>query len=190
MKNKVYKIGDKIENIEEIEEVATGIALKGLKVIEANGNLWASRIIERKDIESFEDIKHNVILKLLENDLIISKECYNVVNAYMYNYKVNKIKNVEIIVNEETNATNLDKNSYIEYIKEYNNGIIKEETKNKFCLDALNLTDKQKEILNIYSKTNSMQKTADLLGIAKSSVQKTIERIREKTQKICYSIEY
>ena len=75
-------------------------------------------------------------------------------------------------------------------MKEYNDRIIKEETKNKFSLNALNLTQKQKEILYIYSNSNSMQKTADLLGIAKSTVQKTIERIREKTQKICYSIEY
>ena len=109
MKNKMYKIGDKIENINELEEIATGIALKGLKVIEANGNLWASRIIERKDVDSFEDIKQNVIVELLQNDLIISKGCYKIVNSYMYSYKINKLKNIEIVVNEDTNASNLDK---------------------------------------------------------------------------------
>lgn len=92
---KVYKnkIGDKIE-IEELEEVATGIAIKGLKVVEASGNLWATRIIEGKDVDTLEDIKQTVILKLIENNYTITKECYRVINKILYNYKKSKINTV------------------------------------------------------------------------------------------------
>ena len=186
---KVYKIGDKIE-VEELENVATGISLKGLKVIETSGNNWASRIIEGKDKDTFEDIKQNVILKLIENNYIISKDCYRTVNKTLYNIRKEKINNVEIIVNEDTNVSNVDYNSYIEYVKQEINVIETIETRNKMLLKELNLTKKQIEILNVYSKLNSMQGVADILGVTKSTVQTTIERIRKKTMQLIQKVEY
>lgn len=184
---KIYKINDKI-NVEDLEEVAKGIVLKALKVIESSGNLWASRIIEKKDVETFEDLKQNVIVCLIENDYTIVKECYKIVNHCLYNYKVNKVKNIEILVNEDANTSNIDYISYINYIKEYKNGFMKEETKNKICLDALNLTEKQKEVLNIYSKLNSTRATAQVLGIAQKNVVKHLQLIRKKALKLCESV--
>lgn len=186
---KVYRIGDKIE-IEELEEVATGIAIKGLKVVEASGNLWATRIIEGKDVDTFEDIKQTVVLKLIENNYIISKECYQVINKILYNYKKSKINNVEIVVNDENGSSSLDYNSYIEYVKNNDYVLESENIKNKIALQELQLTKKQLEILNIYTKLGSMQGTADILGVTKSTVQTTINRIKQKTSKLINSVEY
>lgn len=185
---KVYRIGDKIE-IEELEEVATGITIKGLKVVEASGNLWATRIIEGKDVDTLEDIKQSVILKLIENDYIISKECYQVINKILYNYKKSKINDVEIII-EDNGSSNLDYNSYISYIKSNDYVLENENIKNKMLLSELQLTKKQLEILHIYVKLSSMQGTADVLGVTKSTVQTTINRIKQKTNKLINSVEY
>lgn len=186
---KVYRIGDKIE-IEELEEVATGIAIKGLKVVESSGNMWASRIIEGKDVDTLEDIKQSVILKLIENNYIISKECYQVINKILYNYKKSKINDVEIVVNDENGSSSLDYNSYIEYVKNNDYVLKSENIKNKIALQELQLTKKQLEILHIYVKLGSMQGTADVLGVTKSTVQTTINRIKQKTSKLINSVEY
>ena len=186
---KVYKIGDKI-GIEELEQVAAGVAIKGLKVIESSGNIWATRIIEGKDTDTLEDIKQTVILKLIENNYIITKECYQVINKILYNYKKSKINNVEIVINEENGNSNLDFNSYISYVKNNDYIMENENIKNKIALQELQLTQKQLEIIRIYAKLGSMQGTADILGVTKSTIQKTIERIREKTSKLINSIEY
>ena len=175
---KIYRINDKIE-INELEEVAHGIVLKALRVIETSGNKFASRIIEHKDDEMLEDLQQSVILELIKNNYIINKECYKIVNKMLYNYKNDKIKSVEIVVDEETNFSNLDFNSYVEYLKsdsaiEFNN------VKSRFNINELKLTDRQKEILNIYSKMQSIRDVANLLNVSKRTVQTTIERIRQK----------
>ena len=106
----------------------------------------------------------------------------------MYNYKRDKINNVEIVVNEETNATNTDLQAYVNFVKEKSSYYEDIKENKSFSIDILELTDRQKEILNIYSKTQSRQKTAEILGIAKSTVQVTIERIRAKAIKCCYVV--
>lgn len=186
---KIYRINDFIEE-NELEKVSEGIVLKALKVIEAAGNYWASRIIERKDVDTFKDLKQTVILQLLEDGLQITRKAYRIVNQYMYNYKIDRCRNVEIVIDDEKGITNLDKKSYIKYVKDEINCISKNEENKKIDIDELKLTNKQLEILNIYSKMNSMSKTAEILGIGKSSVQVTIERIREKTKKLIYNVEF
>ena len=73
---KIYRINDKIE-INELEEVAHGIVLKALRVIETSGNKFASRIIEHKDDEMLEDLQQSVILELIKNNYIINIEYAN-----------------------------------------------------------------------------------------------------------------
>lgn len=175
---KIYKINDKI-NVDELQEVARGIVLKALRVIETSGNKFASRIIEHKDDDMLQDLQQSVILELIKNDYIISKDCYKIVNKMLYNYKNDKIKSVEIVVDEETNYSNLDFNSYVEYLKSDSNIEFKD-VKNRFNIDELKLTDRQKEILNIYSKMQSIRDVANLLNVSKRTVQTTIERIRQK----------
>jgi DNA-directed RNA polymerase specialized sigma subunit len=84
----------------------------------------------------------------------------------------------------------VDFQSYVNYIKKEENILQKREIVKKFSLDMLNLTEKQKEILNIYSKIRSMSQTAEILGVAKSTVQVTIERIRKKAVAVCGAMEF
>ncbi len=175
---KIYRINDKIE-INELEEVAHGIVLKALRVIETSGNKFASRIIEHKDDDMLQDLQQSVILELIKNNYIISKDCYRIVNKMLYNYKNDKIKSVEIIVDDETNYSNIDYNSYVEYLKSDSNIEFKD-VKSRFNIDELKLTSRQKEILNIYSKMQSIRDVANLLNVSKRTVQTTIERIRQK----------
>lgn len=183
---KIYKINDKIE-INELEEVAHGIVLKALRVIETSGNKFASRIIEHKDDDTLEDLIQSVALELIKNNYIISKDCYKIVNKMLYNYKNDKIKSVEIIVDDETNYSNIDYNSYVEYLKSDSNIEFKD-VKSRFNIDELKLTSRQKEILNIYSKMQSIRDVANLLNVSKRTVQTTIERIRQKAITIASDI--
>ena len=186
MNKKIYRINDKIE-VDELQEVAHGIVQKALRVIETSGNKFASRIIEHKDDDTLQDLQQSVILELIKNDYVISKECYKIVNKMLYNYKNDKIKSVEIVVDDETNFSNIDFNSYVEYLKSESNIEFKD-VKNRFSINELKLTDRQKEILNIYSKMQSMQQTADLLKVSKSFIEKTMRIIKQKAVKVASDI--
>ena len=106
----------------------------------------------------------------------------------MYNYKRDKINNLEIIINEETNASNVDLQGFVNYEREKISYYEDIKENKSFSIDLLDLTERQKEILNIYSKTQSRQKTAEILGIAKSTIQVTIERIRKKCLVLGYMV--
>lgn len=153
------------------------ILIKGLKVNYAfSGNKRVERILENKNVEDLEDLLQDLELMNLEGK--DASEMFKYIDAWCYGRKKEDTATVEIVVNgeeeeEENNA--IDKISYINYIN--NNNYVEKQT---FELDDLGLTDKQKEILNIYATTNSMSKTADFLGVSKSTVQTTIERLRKK----------
>ena len=128
---KVYKIGDKIEE-NEILKISKGITRKALKIIEASStnnaknkksgyNIYVTRLLENKDIETLEDLHQIVAMQLFRDDYIITKECYRIVNKYIYNYKKEKVNNIEIIIDDESNLTNIEKQSYVNYIKQENN---------------------------------------------------------------------
>lgn len=187
------KIGKKIENVEELEKVSEIITIKALKIIESKRNKYASNILDYKKsycLDIFEDLKSEVLIKIIENDYIITKECFKIVNSYLYNIKKERI---EIIINTETETEEekalLNKNSYIKFINEEHNETEQTETM-QFCelLKKLNLTEKQKEILSIYSKVYNFSKVANILGISKSSVSNTIYRIKDKIKMLDFKI--
>lgn len=152
------------------------ILVKGLKVNYAfSGNKRVERILENKNVEDLEDLLQDLELMNLEGKT--ATEMFKYIDAWCYNRKKEDTATVEIVVNEEEEEENnaLDKIAYINYINS-NNYVEKQ----SFDVEGLGLTDKQKEILNIYATTNSMSKTADFLGVSKSTVQTTIERLRRK----------
>lgn len=178
-----YKIGDiiKEEDKENIYKISKGIVIKALKVIEAKGNMFASRLLENKDVDTLEDLIQDVLLILVENNYKITRECYRIVNKNLNNKKKTEIKNISInlIVEDNKNSNELDKKSYVEFLEKelYSN---KTENK-KIMLSKLNLTKKQLEILNIYAKTGSYAKTAEYLNLSsRGTVQNTIKRIQNK----------
>lgn len=153
------------------------ILVKGLKVNYAfSGNKRVERILENKNVEDLEDLLQDLEIMNLEGK--DTSEMFKYIDHWCYGRKKEDTATVEIVVNgeeeeEENNA--IDKIAYINYINS-NNYVEKQ----SFDIDDLDLTDKQKEILNIYATTNSMSKTADFLGVSKSTVQTTIERLRKK----------
>lgn len=153
------------------------ILVKGLKVNYAfSGNKRVERILENKNVEDLEDLLQDLELLNLEGKTVT--EMFKYIDHWCYGRKKEDTATVEIVVNgeeeeEENNA--IDKIAYINYINS-NNYIEKQ----SFNIDDLDLTDKQREILNIYATTNSMSKTADFLGVSKSTVQTTIKRLRRK----------
>lgn len=152
------------------------ILVKGLKVNYAcSENKRIERILENKNVEDLEDLFQDLELLNLEGK--DAKEMFKYIDHWAYGRKEEDMSIIELVVKEEEEEENneLDKISYINYINS-NNYVEKQ----SFDLENLGLTDKQKEILNIYATTNSMSKTADFLGVSKSTVQTTIERIRKK----------
>lgn len=153
------------------------ILVKGLKVNYAfSSNKRVERILENKNVEDLEDLLQD--LELMNLEAKDASEMFKYIDNWCYGRKKEDTAIVEIVVNEEEEEEEnnaLDKISYINYIN--NNNYIE---KQSFDIDDLNLTDKQKEILNIYATTNSMNKTAEFLGVSKSTVQTTIERLRKK----------
>lgn len=151
------------------------ILVKGLKVNYAfSGNKRVERILENKNVEDLEDLLQDLELMNLEGK--DASEMFKYIDAWCYGRKKEDRATVEIVVNEEEEENNaLDKIAYINYISS-NNYVEKQ----SFNIDDLDLTDKQREILNIYATTNSMSKTAEFLGVSKSTVQTTIERLRRK----------
>lgn len=153
------------------------ILIKGLKVNYAfSGNKRVERILENKNVEDLEDLLQDLELMNLEGK--DASEMFRYIDHWAYGRKKEDTATVEIVVNgeeeeEENNA--IDKIAYINYIS--NNNYIE---KQSFDIDDLDLTDKQREILNIYATTSSMSKTAEFLGVSKSTVQTTIERLRRK----------
>lgn len=152
------------------------ILVKGLKVNYAfSGNKRVERILENKNVEDLEDLLQDLELMNLEGKT--ATEMFKYIDAWCYGRKKEDTATVEIVVNEEEEEENnaIDKIAYINYISS-NNYVEKQ----SFDIDDLDLTDKQREILNIYATTNSMSKTAEFLGVSKSTVQTTIERLRKK----------
>lgn len=188
MNKKIYKIGDKIE-VDEILSVANGIVKKAVNVIATSGDRIALELQENKHIDLKQDLVQEVATQLILNNYIISKECYKIVRSYIY--KKNR-DTIELIIDEDgTDEGNdfkkmYDKIAYVKYINEY------KEVKNskQFNINKLmdGLTERQKEIIYMYAKCNSMQKVADLLGIKKSSVSDAIYTIRNKISKMQYEI--
>ena len=152
------------------------ILIKGLKVnYSCSCNKRVLSILEHRNKEDLEDLLQDLELMNLEGKT--AKEMYSYIDSWCYNNK--KIDNsiIELVVDENNQNDELDRISYINYIN--NNNYVEEQQIN---INNLDLTEKQKEILNIYATTNSMQKTADFLGIAKGTVQNTIQRLRKKLE--------
>ncbi|MGM9881466.1 MAG: hypothetical protein ACI31S_01330 [Bacilli bacterium] len=172
---KIYKIGDKIK-IDELELVSKIIVKKALKVIETSGNKFATNIIEGRNNEMLEDLQQTVVLQLIIDDYIITKNCYKIVNAELYKCKKDKLLNIEIVVNDEdASCTELDKKSYIDFCN-----ITEPKKHEKINLNDLKLTEKQMEVINIYSKLNSERAVASALGVTQQAIHKTLKAVRNK----------
>ena len=189
---KVYKMGDVIDvaDYENIMEIAKGVVKKGLKVIEASGNKHATTILEGRDNDTFQDLTQNVAMIIYENNYTIVKDCYKSINKVLNDKKRDVAKVQEIVLNDTDNLNDLEKLSYINYIKEQNGDFLGDvqEQKGKISIENLKLTTRQLEILNIYSKIGSERRAAELLGVTRQGVQNALKTIRKKALATCINM--
>lgn len=186
--NKKSLLGYVVKN-EELYNISKVIVNKSLKVMECKGNMYASNLYTYKNSyckDIYEDLLQEVVISIIENNYIIQKNNFMVVNNYLYN-NITKIKQFEKISIESEDANDVELLNYTSFLAYNDNKIMIENTKKgneKNIIKALELTEKQREILDIYSKTMNAQRTADLLGLHVNTIKTTIKRIREKTQKL------
>lgn len=159
-------------NSEELKK----IMYKGLRVNYAcSCSKRVLRMLENQAIEDLEDLLQDLELMNLEG--ATSDELFHYIDRFCNNRRREEKVEISLIIDDDDdeNLSEVDKVAYIKYFN--NNNYVEEQT---FDVDKLELTDRQKEILNIYATTNSIRKTAEMLQVSASTVQVTIERIRKK----------
>lgn len=159
-------------NSEELKK----IMIKGLRVNYAcSCSKKVLRMLEGQAIEDLEDLLQDLELMNLEKKSV--DELYKYIDKFCNNRRREEKTEISLIIddNDDDKLSEVDKVAYIKYFN--NNNYVEEQT---FDIDKLELTDRQKEILNIYATTNSIRKTAEILQVSASTVQVTIERIRNK----------
>lgn len=208
-KNNVKVINKKEIQEKNIDfEIIKKVAMKALKVVATNGDKKALDILvyfKTYKTDDFEDLTQAVALStmdngyIMNNNIIIKKHVFNLknkINGFNFIGKVSK-KNIYRVVRKEIYRMYNDDihcisyNNYIDEKKEYietvsynqflcNNNSYKLEKKAKFNLESLGLTERQNEILKMYANLKSINKVAEILGISKQAVSKTINIIRNK----------
>ena len=156
-------------------------------------------------MDDFEDLIQAVALASMENGyimnskIIIKNHVFNLRNGKKGFSFINKVgkKNTYRVVRKELYRMAKDElncmsyNNYIDDKKEYiesisynqflcNNNSYELEKKAKFNLESLGLTERQTEIIKMYASLKSINKVAEILGISKQAVSKTINIIRNK----------
>lgn len=210
LSKKVVKVINKKERQEKsIDfEIIKKVSMKALKVVATSGDKKALDILvyfKNYKMDDFEDLMQAVALSAMENgyimnnNIIIKNHVFtlkNKVNGFNFIGKVSK-KNIYRVVRKEIYRLSKDEihcisyNNFIDEKKEYietvsynqflcNNNIYTMEEKAKFNLESLGLTERQTEIIKMYASLKSINKVAEILGISKQAVSKTINVIRNK----------
>lgn len=210
LSKKNVKVINKKEGKEKLTdfEIIKKIAMKALKVVATNGDKKALDVLvyfKTYKTDDFEDLIQAVALASMENgykmnsNIIIKNHVFtlkNKVNGFNFIGKVSK-KNIYRVVRKEIYRLSKDEihcisyNNYIDEKKEYietvsynnflceNNSYTMEE-KATFNIESLGLTERQTEIIKMYANLKSINKVAEILGISKQAVSKTINIIRNK----------
>lgn len=210
LSKKVVKVINKKErNEKSIDfEIIKKVAMKALKVVATNGDKKALDVLfycKTKKLDDFEDLVQEVALAIVENgyilkdSLVIKKHNFKLkkeVDGFSFITKVSKKNSYRVVrkaiyrlAKDEMhcysyNVLGDEENEFIEVLS-YNKYIVEDTSykltkKATFNLNALNLTNRQKEVLQMYASLKSINKVAELLGISKQAVSKTINVIREK----------
>ena len=151
------------------------IMIKGLRVNYAcSCSKRVLRMLENQAREDVEDLLQDLELMNLEKKSV--EELYKYIDRFCNNRRREEKTEISLIIDDDDEKlSEVDKVAYIKYFN--NNNYVEEQT---FDISKLELTDRQKEILNIYATTNSIRKTAEILKVSASTIQVTIERIRNK----------
>lgn len=189
-------------------EIIKKVSMKALKVVATNGDKKALDILvyfKSYKIDDFEDLTQTVALSAMENgykmnnNIIIKNHVFNLknkINGFDFISKISK-KNIYRVVRKEIYRLSKEElhtmsyNNFIDEKKEFietvsynqflcSNNSYKLEKKAKFNIESLGLTERQNEILKMYANLKSINKVAEILGISKQAVSKTINIIRKR----------
>ena len=189
-------------------EIIKKVTMKALKVVATNGDKKALDILvyfKNYKMDDFKDLVQAVALASIENGykmnskIMIKNHVFNLknkINGFAFINKVSK-KNIYRVVRKEIYRISkyelhtMSYNNFIDEKKEYietvsynqflcNNNSYKLEKKAKFNIEGLGLTQRQTEIIKMYANLKSINKVAEILGISKQAVSKTINIIRNK----------
>lgn len=167
---------------EKLEEVAELVMYKALRIVEQKGSLYASVLIEKKDIETLKDIKQDVIIQIICDDYIVTRNAFRVVRKFIYNnYEKN---NIDIFYNDEKIEIEMNKQSFEKYNKKIVNVSFMKQKNIDFNIEKIKLTEREREIINMYAKGISVSEICKNLEIkSKGTVSNTIKRVKEKIKK-------
>lgn len=210
LSKKNVKVVNKVEKRREDVDytIINKVAMKALKVVATSGDKKALDVLfycKTKKLDDYEDLVQEVALAIVENgyilkdSLVIKKHSFKLkkeVDGFSFITKVSKKNSFKVVrkaiyrlAKEELNCYSYnvladEENEFIEVLS-YNKYIVDDTSyklakKAKFNLDELGLTNRQKEILQMYASLKSINKVAELLHISKQAVSKTINVIREK----------
>ena len=169
-------IGKRV-SVEELEEISKKVVKKSLRVIASStSSLYIHKLLEYEDLDTIKDLEQEVAAQIIIDNYIITKNAFKTVRKYLYNnYEKTEI---EIFASEEQEEKILNNVFYVSYLNNNNKEMKK---RCSFNIDDLNLTDRQREIIEMYASGTSCRNIAKLLNIKSvGTVSNTIKRFKNK----------
>ncbi len=207
--NKKTLINTRI-NVEDLEKYSKIIVKKALKVLSCSGNnaklvneekekkekkttskgvnIYALMLLEKKDLDTLEDLRQEVATQIILDGYVITKNAYHIVRKFIYNnYEKTPL---EIFTNngEEEKENIIDKTidntCYLSYMNNNNEKELKKAKKIdlKKLYNLLSKTEKKVFQYYIINNVNQVQ-VANILDIKRNAVNVYKTRILKKAEK-------
>lgn len=195
-----FNANDK-EFAQAVQVASAKILIKTLNVIYSkSSNQYVLDILQHKNIEELHDLQQEVSLQILccnylYNDIIKIKNNYykikrnrrelqvldlqricRYINSIIYHSRKNKENVIALdIIREQEERTECVSCYIVEHTEKTNK--IKKQMQS---IADLKLTEKQKEILQMYTSMRSTYRVAEALNISRSTVDTTLRRIKSR----------
>lgn len=195
-----FNANDK-EFAQELELTSAKILSKTLNVIYSkSSSQYVLDILQHKNIEELHDLQQEVVMKILKsnymynNTIKIKNNYYKIkrnrrelkvldlqricryINSIIYHRRKNKENVIALdIIREQEERTECISCYIVEHTEKTNK--IKKQMQS---IAELKLTEKQKEILQMYATLRSTYRVAEALNISRSTVDTTLRRIKNR----------
>lgn len=200
IKKIIFNVNDK-EFTQELESTSAKILAKTLNVIYSkSSSQYVLDILQHKNIEDLCDLQQEVSLLILSNNYIYN----NVIKIKNSYYRINRSKQELKVLDLKRICRYI--NSMIYHTRQNNKNvialdIIRQQEERTECVSCyivehtektnkikkqmqsiaeLKLTEKQKEILQMYANMRSTYRVAEALNISRSAVDTTLRRIKSR----------
>lgn len=195
-----FNVNDE-EFAQELQVASAKILTKTLNIIYAkSSSQYVLDILQHKNIEDLHDLQQEVSCMILSNNYIynnvikIKNNYYRIkrnrrelqvldlqricryINSLIYHSRKNKENVIALDIIREQEERTECVNCYIVEHTEKTNKIKKQMQ----SIAELKLTEKQKEILQMYASMRSTYRVAEALNISRSTVDTTLRRIKSR----------